>query len=116
MPYLIQHNQMALVKERQTSDATHRIINILHYVEQTKTSSLMLSIDAKKAFHWVHWNYMSMTLSKFVLSGRILNAVLALYSSPSAQVYTSSMLSTPFHITNGTRRGCPLHYPQQSLI
>lgn len=33
---------------------------------------------------------------------------MALYTTPSAQVYISGMLSTPFKITNGTPQGCPL--------
>lgn len=50
---------------------------------------------------------MSMALSKFGFCGHILKAVLALYSCPAAQVFTTGMLSTPFCITNGTRQGCP---------
>lgn len=104
IPSLIQRDQMGFVKGRQTSDATRRIINIIHHIEHRKTPSLLLSIDTEKAFDRVHWKYMSMTLSKFGFCGHIMNAVLALYSCPSAQVYTSSMLCTPFQITNG----CPL--------
>lgn len=108
IPSLIQKDQMGFVRGRQTSDATRRIINIIHHAELTKTPSLLLSIDAEKAFDRVNWKYMSMTLSKYGFSGNMLNAILALYSCPSARVYTSSMLSTPFQISNGTRQGCPL--------
>lgn len=51
---------------------------------------------------------MTHTLQKFGFTGPILSAILALYSSPCAQVYTSNMLSNPFAITNDTRQGCPL--------
>lgn len=37
-----------------------------------------------------------------------MSAIMALHSSPSAQIYTSEMSSKPFIITNGTRQGCPL--------
>lgn len=73
-----------------------------------KRFSLLLSIDTEKAFDRVHWDYMQMTLSKFGFEGHVKDAILALYSCPSARVYTSSMLSVPFQISNGTRQGCPL--------
>lgn len=42
---------------------------------------------------------MSLVLSKF---GIILSAIIALYSQPTAQVYTWRLLSKPFTISNGT--------------
>lgn len=48
------------------------------------------------------------TFLKFGFSGPILAAILALYSTPCAQVYTSNILSRPFPITNRTQQGCPL--------
>lgn len=51
---------------------------------------------------------MQKTLLKYDFGGPILSEILALYSSPSARVYTSSTLSHEFPISNGTRQGCPL--------
>lgn len=48
------------------------------------------------------------TRDTFGFCGPKLSAILDLYSAPSAQVYTSSPLSKPFHITNGTYQSCPL--------
>lgn len=38
----------------------------------------------------------------------ILSAILALYLSPFAQVYTCSLLAKQFCIMKGTQQGCPL--------
>lgn len=59
---------------------------------------------------------MTHTLSKFGFEGPILSAILALYSSPPAQVYTSNSLFQPFHISNGMRQGCPLSPPIFNLL
>lgn len=48
------------------------------------------------------------TLQRFGFCGPILSAILALYSSSCAQVFTSYLLSDSFNISNGTRQGCPL--------
>lgn len=60
---------MGFLRGRQTSDATRRIVNVIHYAERTRTPSLLLSIDAEKAFDRVHWTYMEMTLNKFGFRG-----------------------------------------------
>lgn len=99
---------MGFVRCRQSADATRIIVNIVHHAEGTRTPSLLLSIDAEKAFYRAHWQYISMVLSKFGFQGPILSSILALYSSPTARVYTSGFLSKPFSISNGTRQGFPL--------
>lgn len=81
---------------------------MIHSAEVTRTPSLLLSLDAEKAFNRVHWSYLTMTLCKLGFQGPILSAILALYSAPTAQAYNSEMLSKPFRITNGTRQACPL--------
>lgn len=92
---------------KQTSDATRQLVNIIIHAELGQTSFLLLSIDAEKAFNQVHWGYMRQVLRQFRFQGPILSAVLALYSNPLFQVYTSSLLSKQFNITYGTHQGCP---------
>lgn len=99
---------MVFTKGRQTSDATRRLINIIHHTNSTRTPSLLLSLDAEKAFNRVNLTHLSMVLQQCCFGGFILQAILALNTTPSARVYTSNLLSTPFHKRNGTRQGCPL--------
>lgn len=87
------------------SDATRRLINIVHLAEQTRTPSLLFFLDAEKAFERVHWEYLKALLHKSGFQDGILSAIMALYTNPSALVY--KMLSMPFQDTNGTRQGCP---------
>lgn len=108
LPSLIKCNQSGLIKGRQPSDATRRMINLIHHASASRTPSLLLSIHAEKAFDRVHWGYVRATLHKFYFQGLILSATLALYSFPSAKVLTNRLLSKFFNITNGTRKGCPL--------
>lgn len=64
--------------------------------------------NAEKALDRIHWKYLQHVLQKFEFRGQILNALLALYTTPSAQVFSADIISQPFAITNGTRQGCPL--------
>lgn len=102
LPKLINYDQVGFVMGRQTADATRRMVNLLHLMERKGERSLLLTLDAEKAFVRVHWGYLSKDLEKFGLS------ILALYSYPSAFVFTEGMFSKTFQIMNGTRQGCPL--------
>lgn len=84
------------------------MVNIIHHIESSGTPSLLLSLDAEKAFDRVHWSYLRAVLTKLGFKDLIYNAILALYTVPTAKVYSADMLSQTFHITNGTRQGCPL--------
>lgn len=61
-----------------------------------------MSLDAEKAIERLHWGYLQAVLQKFGFKGRILNSILALYSSPSAKVLING------DVDNDTRQGCPL--------
>lgn len=112
-PSLIGLDQVGFVKGRQAPDGTRRMLDLLRFAEVNQVPSIFL---AQKAFDRVHWGYPSRTLHKFGISGLIQSAIMSLYSNPTAQVYTSSLLSDPFLLSNGTRQGCPLSPIIFSLI
>lgn len=95
LPFLIHKDQSGFTKGRQASDATRRMINIIHHVESTKTPSLFLFLDAEKAFDRVHWGYISSVLHKFGLQGQIHNAIMALYSTPSGVLSREPFCTVP---------------------
>lgn len=108
LPTLIHPDQTGFTKHRQTSDVTRRMINIIHMAQLHQRPSLLLTLDAEKAFNRIHWLYLAKVLDSFGFKGSILSAIMALYSKPSAKVYMSGTISTPFTISNGMRQGCPL--------
>lgn len=59
---------------------------------------------------------LAQVLEKFSFQSNILSAIMALYSTLSAQVKVSGLLSKPFNITNGTRQGCSLSSSVFNLI
>lgn len=107
-PQLIGPDQVGFTKGRQAPDSTRRILNITDQIHTDRTPSLLLTLDAEKAFDRMHWIYISKTLDKFGFQGFIHSAIMALYSHPTAKVLKSGIISKTFPLTNGTRQGCPL--------
>ncbi|XP_075139572.1 scavenger receptor cysteine-rich type 1 protein M130-like [Leptodactylus fuscus] len=108
LPDQIAYDQIGFVKGRQSYENTRRVLNLVHQTEMRKLEMVMLALDAEKAFDRICWSYSFSVLRRMGFSGDILRAIGALYSAPSAKVFTNGTFSDPFDITNGTRQGCPL--------
>lgn len=108
MPLLINKDQVGFISRRQAPDGTRRLINLISRIERLRIPTVLLSLDAEKAFDRIYWEFIFHTLTKFGFAGNINNAITALYSSPSARVSVNGTLSSSFTISNGTRQGCPL--------
>lgn len=108
LPSLIKQDLVGFISGLQAPDATRRMVNFTHLANKSKEPSLLLTLHAEKAFDRVHWGYVFRELETFGLQGPIHSAISALYSIPSAHVFTEGMFSNNFKITNGTRQGCPL--------
>lgn len=105
---LISSYQVGFIPNRQTRDGTRRILDLIQFATLSNYNSVLISLEAEKAFDRVNWLYLQKVLSKFGFSGPILHAISSLYTSPSAKVFTSGFFSHNFPISNKTRQGCPL--------
>lgn len=84
------------------------MIDLVDVANREGSASLLLGLDAEKAFDRLGWPFLFATLSHMGFQGPFLRAIKHLYSNPCSQVRTPFALSTPFSVTNGTRQGCPL--------
>lgn len=87
-PSLIHSDQVGFVPGRQTSNGTRHSINLTQWVEHHCIPSLLISLDAEKAFNRIYWTYMTAVLKRFGFTGQILNAITTFYSSPTAKIWT----------------------------
>uniref|UniRef100_A0A8C5QWS4 Reverse transcriptase domain-containing protein n=1 Tax=Leptobrachium leishanense TaxID=445787 RepID=A0A8C5QWS4_9ANUR len=108
LPLLVADDQVGFIKNRQGPDNTLKILTLVDHVVQTSQPTLLLSLDAEKAFDRINWSYLHHVLLKFNFPVALIKAVEGLYTVPTAQVLNAGFTSDPIKISNGTRQGCPL--------
>lgn len=70
--------------------------------------SMLLSLDAMKAFDQVSWQYLIQTLKCFHFGPNFIKWIETLYSNPQSAVKVNGFLSDRFTLEHGCRQGCPL--------
>uniref|UniRef100_A0A803J6H5 Reverse transcriptase domain-containing protein n=1 Tax=Xenopus tropicalis TaxID=8364 RepID=A0A803J6H5_XENTR len=105
---MINADQVGFILGRQAGDNTRRTINLIDVLNRQKKQALILSLDAEKAFDRLDWSYLFALLQHLNLRGPYLQALYALYSTPTTTLKLPGHSNTPIRIHNGTRQGCPL--------
>ena len=105
---LIHPDQTGFIKGRQSSHNTRRLINLINFTKNSNRKTIILSLDAEKAFDKVNWDFLFSTLHKFGFGTSFIHWIQILYSSPMASVITNDITSSSFTLSRGTRQGCPL--------
>ena len=107
MPLLIDEDQTGFMNNRQTQDNIRRALHIIQQVREENISSMILSLDAEKAFDSVGWEFLYLVMNRFGFSKDFIRCIQALYSSPTARVKVNGSLSNSITLQRGCRQGCP---------
>ncbi len=84
-----------------------RLLNIIQLSHRQKLASMVVSLDAEKAFDRVEWHFLSV-FNTFGLGDTFCSWVKLLYNRPLAAVRINGQSSAHFPLGRGTRQGCPL--------
>lgn len=108
IPDLIDTDQTGFVKHRQTQDNVRRALHLVDHIRNNDIESVVISLDAEKAFDSVRWEYLYLTLKRFGFNDQIIKCLRSLYHIPSARIKINGNLSQSVLLERGCRQGCPL--------
>lgn len=105
---LIHSDQTGFIPKRHIYFNMRRLFNLMYSTARSSDDSIVIALDAEKAFDQVEWPYMFAVLSRFGFGDSFINWIRILYKEPTASVLTNNNLSTPFRLYRGTRQGDPI--------
>uniref|UniRef100_A0A8C5QNH5 Reverse transcriptase domain-containing protein n=1 Tax=Leptobrachium leishanense TaxID=445787 RepID=A0A8C5QNH5_9ANUR len=108
LPSIIHPDQVGFIQGRQAYENTRRAVGAIWHLEREGRPSLLLSLDAEKAFDRIEWPFLFTLLEHMSFPPEFCSAIRALYHNPRADVSIPGSQAAPFSIHNGTRQGCPL--------
>lgn len=111
MHTIIHLDQTGFIKNRHASDNTRQLFNLINISQKQQQKSIIVSLDAEKAFDKVNWIFLFTTLRKFGFGESFIHWIRTLYKSPRATIVTNGITSPSFTLHQGTRQGCPLPIP-----
>uniref|UniRef100_A0A8C5GMF3 Reverse transcriptase domain-containing protein n=1 Tax=Gouania willdenowi TaxID=441366 RepID=A0A8C5GMF3_GOUWI len=105
---IIYQDQTGFIKNRHCTDNVRRLFNLINMAQNSKKKTIILSLDAEKAFDRVNWSFLLAVLDRFGFGDSFIQWISTLYSKPKASVTTNKITSQSFTLQRGTRQGCPL--------
>uniref|UniRef100_A0AAQ6AKY8 Reverse transcriptase domain-containing protein n=1 Tax=Amphiprion ocellaris TaxID=80972 RepID=A0AAQ6AKY8_AMPOC len=108
LPSIIHNDQTGFIRGRYSTHNVRRLLNLIQHSSAFNSDSMIISLDAEKAFDRLEWPYLFFTLQKFGMTDGFINWIRILYASPLSAVITNGHKSNNFSIERGSRQGCPL--------
>lgn len=106
LPGIIQFDQTGFIKGRQTQDNIRRTLHVMQHINDKQIESVIMGMDAEKAFDSVRWEFLYKVLEKFNFHRTFIRTMQALYTTPSARIKVNGSLSSSISLKRGCRQGC----------
>lgn len=106
MPKIIHPDQTEFVRNRQGSDNVRRLSHIIDSAQMTEEPTLIIAMDAEKAFDRIEPTFLFLTLAAMNLGEKFISYVETLVKAPKSQVFINGVLSSSFSLSRGVRQGC----------
>uniref|UniRef100_A0A8C5PT13 Reverse transcriptase domain-containing protein n=1 Tax=Leptobrachium leishanense TaxID=445787 RepID=A0A8C5PT13_9ANUR len=105
---IIHPDQVGFIPGRHAFANTRRAVVLMERMTDTQLPSLLISLDAEKAFDRLEWPFLFRLLTTWGFPMSFISILRSLYDSPTSAVITPGTVPTSFSVGNGTRQGCPL--------
>lgn len=86
------------MKNRQTQDNVRRALFLIDSMSKTNSKSLVISLDAEKAFDSVRWEFLYLVLQRFGFNKEVIGCLKQLYHLPTTQVKINGNVSNSIRL------------------
>ena len=108
LQYLISDNQKGFMKNRNISECTRLIYDIIKEMDNRNMEGVLLLIDYQKAFDSIEWSFIDRTLEYFNFGEKFRKWIQILYKDVESSIINNGHMSQRFQLGRGVRQGDPL--------
>ena len=102
---IIKTDQTRFIPGRQGANNIRRTLNVISCTKNNHQPTMMLSLDAQKAFDRVKWSFLYHTLKVFGFHPTFIDWVKVIYKNPKSRMRVNSCCSKFFSLKRGVRQG-----------
>lgn len=116
VPNIITTNQAYAVLNRDITDITNSIRDLIWYMRDKKETGYIISVDLEKAFNRVKRKYLMDVMEKFGFGEIFIKWIKCIYTDITSCVKVNGFLTEHFKITRLIRQGCPMSALLYTLV